>query len=58
MRTSAFLAAATAILLAAPASAAVKVVDFSLSIGGASGQTDVKLFLAHLSRGLIHPLAL
>jgi hypothetical protein len=44
MRTSAFLAAATAILLAAPASAAVKVVDFTLSIGGSLGPDGRQTF--------------
>jgi hypothetical protein len=44
MRTSAFLAAATAILLAAPASAAVKVVDFTLFVGGSLGPDGRQTF--------------
>jgi hypothetical protein len=48
MRTSAFLAAATAILLAAPASAATKVVDFTLFIGGNLGPDGFRDFQSSL----------
>jgi hypothetical protein len=44
MRTTTFLAAATAILLAAPASAAVKVVDFTLFVGGSLGPDGDQTF--------------